>query len=204
MYICKELQIFFKALELIAWLSHSNLAENGIFWVASTWTLLTRYCRAAFRAAFGATFRVAFEAPRADARRAIIDFGGLVPFLGAILRPDLGCSRSLSIVVAEIDCPIDELFAAAKAFVSTALNAGGRFKRRLALVAFSGTTTPKKVNIKRLHTDLQPHLLFKQSSRQKKKVVSESVEFSVAVCEKRVSCVEKQAPKIVCNYKYTK
>src|SRR6266699_3366322 len=44
MYICKELQIFFKALELIAWLSHSNLAENDIFWVASTWTLLTRHC----------------------------------------------------------------------------------------------------------------------------------------------------------------
>ena len=33
MYICKELQIFFKALELIAWLSHSNLAESVIFWV---------------------------------------------------------------------------------------------------------------------------------------------------------------------------
>ena len=44
MYICKELQICFKALELISWLSHSNLAENVIFWVASTWTLLTRHC----------------------------------------------------------------------------------------------------------------------------------------------------------------
>jgi len=44
MYICKEPQIFFKALELIAWLSHSNLSEKVIFWVASTRTLLTRHC----------------------------------------------------------------------------------------------------------------------------------------------------------------
>jgi len=44
MYICKGLQIFFKALELIAWFLHSNLARNVIFWVASTRTLLTRDC----------------------------------------------------------------------------------------------------------------------------------------------------------------
>ena len=40
----KSFRYFFKALELIAWLLHSNLAENVIFWVASTWTLLTRHC----------------------------------------------------------------------------------------------------------------------------------------------------------------
>ena len=49
----------------------------------------------------------------------------------------------------------------------------------------------------KLHTDFW-------GNRQKKEVVSESVEFSVAVHEKRVSCAEKQAPRIVCNYEYTK
>ena len=34
-------------------------------------------------------------------------------------------------------------------------------------------------------------------SKRKKEVVSESVQFSVAVCEKRVSCAEKRTPKIV-------
>jgi hypothetical protein len=83
-----------------------------------------------------------------------VDFRGLVPFLGAILGPNLGCGRSLSIVIAKVDCPIDKLFAAAEALISTPLDARGRFKRRLALVAFSGTTTPKKVSVERLHIDL--------------------------------------------------
>ena len=65
------------------------------------------------------------------------------------------------IVVAEVDCPIDKLFAAAEALVSTPLDAGGRFERRLALVAFSSTTTSKKGSIERLCIDLQPYLLFK-------------------------------------------
>ena len=66
------------------------------------------------------------------------------------------------IVVAEVDCPIDKLFAAAEALVSTPLDAGGQFERRLALVAFSGTTTQKKVSIERVYIDLQPYLLFKK------------------------------------------
>jgi hypothetical protein len=41
-------------------------------------------------------------------------------------------------------------------------------------------------------------------SKRKKEVVSESVEFSVAIREKRVSYAEKRAPRIVCNYKYAK
>ena len=73
----------------------------------------------------------------------------------------MGCGKSLLIIVAKVDCPIDKLFAAAEALVSTPLDARGRFKRQLALVAFSGTITLKKVSIERLHTDLQPHLLFK-------------------------------------------
>jgi len=86
--------------------------------------------------------------------RATVDFRGLVPFLGAVLGPDLGCSRSLLIVVAEVDCPIDKLFATIEALISTPLDARGRFERRLALVAFGGTTIPKKVSVERLHTDL--------------------------------------------------
>ena len=41
-------------------------------------------------------------------------------------------------------------------------------------------------------------------SKRKKEVVSESVQFSVAVREKRVSCAEKRTPRIVCNYEYAK
>jgi hypothetical protein len=83
-----------------------------------------------------------------------MDFRGLVPFLGTILGPDLGYGKSLLIVVAKVDCLIDKLFATAEALVSTPLDARGRFERRLALVAFGGTTTPKKVSIEHLHTDL--------------------------------------------------
>ena len=36
-----------------------------------------------------------------------MDFRGLVPSLGAILGPNLGCNRSLLIVVAKVDYPID-------------------------------------------------------------------------------------------------
>ena len=110
--------------------------------------------RAAFRAAFGVTFGAAFKAPRADAGQATVNFKGLIPFLGAILGPNSGCGRSLSIVVAEVDCPIDELFAAVEALVLTPFDARGRFKRWLTLAAFSGTTILKKVSIERLYINL--------------------------------------------------
>lgn len=44
MYICKELEIFFKAPEFIAWLSYSNLAGSVIFSICLARRLLTRDC----------------------------------------------------------------------------------------------------------------------------------------------------------------
>ena len=67
-------------------------------------------------------------------------------------------------------------------------------------MAFSGTKIPKKkkkVSIECLHIDPLPCLLFKEA-------VGESVVFSVAAREKRVSCAEKRTPRIVCNYEYAK
>lgn len=76
-----------------------------------------------FAAAFGAAFRAAFRA--AFKAQATVDFKGLIPFLGAILGRDLGCGRSLLIIIDEVNCLIEELFVAAKALVSTPLDAGG-------------------------------------------------------------------------------
>ena len=49
--------------------------------------------------------------------------------------------------MAKVDCPIDKLFATIEALVLTPLDTRRRFKRRLTLVAFSGTTILKKVSI---------------------------------------------------------